>query len=141
MPGIPSGEGSGHDRNSSWFSERFPPYPASFITFSHIYKDLLGEMLSDLSHLPFHERMDALGKKLKEHELSKAPSVHTNEDEDEEDDEEDEEDMERGRVKLIDDEQKPRRAEEHQVYSECERECKKPRLAECVEKPEGPRNK
>jgi len=62
MPGIPSGEGSGDDRNSSWFSERFPPYPASFITFSHIYKDLLGEMLSDLSHLPFHERMDALGK-------------------------------------------------------------------------------
>jgi len=42
---------------------------------------------------------------LKEHELSKAPSVHTNEDEededeDEEDDEEDAEDMERGRVKV-----------------------------------------
>jgi len=44
------------------FLERFPPFPASVIVFFHKYKDLLGEMLSDLSHLPFHERMDALGK-------------------------------------------------------------------------------
>ena len=63
MAGIPSGEGGGDDRNHSWFSERFPPYSTSVLQFISKYDlDLLAEMLSGLSHLPIHERMDALGK-------------------------------------------------------------------------------
>jgi hypothetical protein len=62
MPGIPSCEGNGDDHNRSWFLERFPPFSASVIVFFHKYKDLLGEMLSDLSHLLIHERMDTFGK-------------------------------------------------------------------------------
>jgi hypothetical protein len=63
MAGIPSGEGSGNDRNRSWFSERFPPYSTSVLQIINKYDlDLLAEMLSGLSHLLIHERMDALGK-------------------------------------------------------------------------------
>ncbi|KAG0519324.1 hypothetical protein BDA96_09G254400 [Sorghum bicolor] len=135
MAGIPSGEGSGDARNRSTIWERFPPYPAHVVRFYHEHKDILGEILSGLSHLPTHEMMDALGEKLKEHSLSKVPLVHSSDDEEDEDDEEEgdkedkgEEDREGGRLKLMDDEKKPLGAEEHQVYSECERECKKPKI-------------
>ena len=52
MAGIPSGEG------------RFFPncFRLTLLLFSNCFGAFLGEMLSDLSHLPFYERMDALGK-------------------------------------------------------------------------------
>jgi hypothetical protein len=62
MAGIPSGEGSGDARNRSTIWERFPPYPAHVVRFYHEHKDILGEILSGLSHLPTHEMMDALGE-------------------------------------------------------------------------------
>ena len=64
MAGIPSGEGSGDARGRSIpVSELFTPSLLLLPSFSAKYDlDLLGEMWSGLSHLPFDEGLEALGK-------------------------------------------------------------------------------
>ncbi|XP_066363364.1 uncharacterized protein [Miscanthus floridulus] len=114
MAGNPSGEGSGDARDCSIpVSDLFTPFPSSVTKFFCEYDlDLIGEMWSGLSDLPFDEGSEALGKKLEEYSLSKAPSVHATEEEDEDE----EKDMEGETLKLLDDGKKPVCAEgQHQV--------------------------
>ncbi|CAD6271125.1 unnamed protein product [Miscanthus lutarioriparius] len=66
MAGIPSGEGSGDARDRSIpVSELFTPFPSSVTKFFCEYDlDLIGEMWSGLSDLPFDEGLEAHGKLL-----------------------------------------------------------------------------
>ena len=64
MAGIPSGEGSGDARDCGIpVSELFTPFPSSVTKFFCEYDlDLIGEMWSGLSDLPFDEGLEAHGK-------------------------------------------------------------------------------